>query len=267
MNEKIWIQNEWDTLNVVFLGNIKDYQGNKDYIKGKNIVKDIKHILENYNIQVLSPYYNKNIKIRQSFWVRDSATVIDDKLLLFPLLKPVRRNEYKTYKNISKNVMLLMPPVNTNKIEGGDILQHNNTIFVGLGNRTNQSGIIWLKKIFYYKTIISIKHTALHLDCCFCLLPNDKIVYSKKYINNLPNYCFEKYECVNIDNMIDGESNLATNLFFINKNTLLMSDNIKFKNFMQYLQDEGFVVLTITLDSIFKGKGGIRCIIQPLLRQ
>ena len=88
-----------------------------------------------------------------------------------------------------------------------------------------------------------------------------------KYINNLPNYCFEKYECVNVDNIIDGESNLATNLFFINKNTLLMSGDIKFKNFIQYLKDEGFVVLTIALDNIFGRKGGIRCIIQPLLRQ
>ena len=174
-----------------------------------------------------------------------------------------RKLEYKTVdfnKNITQNNEKI-------KIEGGDIIQMDNVIFVGIHQRTNIFGYRWLKKIFPNKKIIKINHTALHLDCCFSILPNKIILYSKKYINNLPYFCYTNFNCINVDDIIVGDTNLSTNFLFLDKNTILIDNQYRFKNVRKLLKKLDFEIIIVNLQKMWKYGGSIRCLTQPLIRE
>ena len=145
-------------------------------------------------------------------------------------------------------------------MEGGDIIQHENTIYIGIGKRTELKAYKWLKQTFPNKKIIKIVHHALHLDCCFCILPNNTIIYSKKYIKSFPSILRETHKVKTIEEFIDKKTNpnLATNLLIIN-NTILAIDLEKFHRFYDYLKSLGFKVILVPFYNIWKDGGGIRC--------
>tara|TARA_B100000902_G_scaffold112836_1_gene114077 strand:- start:1397 stop:2188 length:792 start_codon:yes stop_codon:yes gene_type:complete len=223
-----------------------------------SVLLNIKKILNNLNIKVIQP---KNVKVNtcMALWMRDSFINIDDKLYLLPnsySKKRIPEEELKTI-NIEGEI------VSHIYIDGGDIIQHNNTIFIGIGTRTKLEAYEWLKKEFPNKNIIKINHSALHLDCCFCILPNNTIIYSKKYIKSFPSLLRKKYTVTCVEEFINKNTNpnLATNLLIIN-NTILAADLTKFHRFYNYLESQGFHVILIPYYNIWKHGGGIRCLTQ-----
>lgn len=264
----MYIENEWCKLRKVILGSAKKYlnydKSEKQNKIEKGVLKEIQHIMEKKNIEVIQPKYMKDLDIKESLWVRDSSIVIDNQFILMQLQDDCdkRKLEYKTvdlYKNITqKNEKI--------KIEGGDIIQMNNVIFIGVHKRTNILGYRWLKQLLPNKRIIKINHTALHLDCCFSILPNKMILYSKKYIKKLPYFCYKNFRCLNIDNIILGDTNLSRNFLFLDKNTILVDNQYRFKNVRKLLKKLGFEIIIINLKNMWKYGGSIRCLTQPLIR-
>ena len=132
--------------------------------------------------------------------------------------------------------------------------------FCGIGIRTSYQGSKFIKN-YTKKRIINIKHSALHLDCCFMVL--DKYVfYSKKYIKKLPKFIYDNYKIILLENLISN-TNLSTNFVRI-KDTLLISDNDDFYNLRKYLKYLGYKLIEINTDSIMKLGGSIRCASQWL---
>lgn len=263
----MYIHDEWGKLKKVILGNSQKYsnytKSDKQNKIEKIVLKEIQNILEKYHIKVIQPKYINDLDIEQSLWVRDSSIVIDDQLILLPLQNNIekRKLEYKTIP-FTKNIII--PPKKEIKLEGGDIIQLNNIIFIGIHQRTNIFGYNWIKELYSNKTIIKINHKALHLDCCFSILPNKVILYSKKYINELPKFVSTYFYCINIDSFIKGETNLATNFLFLDNNTILI-DN-RFKQIHKLLQSFGYNIIIVNLQNIWKYGGSIRCLTQPLIR-
>lgn len=264
----MYIHDEWGKLNKIILGSSKKYlnhnKSDKQIETEEKILKNIKNILEKQNIKVIQPKYIKDLDIDQSLWVRDSSIVIDNQLLLLPLQNNIERRLLE-YKTIPYNKNVIIPPNKEIKIEGGDIIQLNDILFIGIYKRTNVLGYRWLKNLFLNKKIIKINHTALHLDCCFSILPNKVILYSKKYIHELPSFVSNHFYCINIDNLLKGEPNLATNFIFLDKNTILI-DN-RFKPIHKLLESFGFKLIIVNLQNIWKYGGSIRCLTQPLIRE
>lgn len=214
--------------------------------------------MEKKKIEVIQPKYIKDLDITESLWVRDSSIVIDDTYILMQL-QDKRKLEYKTVsfsKHITQN--------NDNiKIEGGDIIQMNDVIFIGIHKRTNLLGYRWLKQLFPNKKFIKINHTTLY--CCFSILPNKMILYSKKYIEKLPYFCHKHFKCINVDDIIMGDSNLSTNVLFLDENTILMDS--RFKKVSSLFKKLGFDIIVIDIKNMWKHGGSIRCLTQPLIRK
>ena len=137
-----------------------------------------------------------------------------------------------------------------------------NVFFCGIGIRTNYSGSKFIKK-YKKKKIINIKHSALHLDCCFMVLDNI-VFYSKKYINKLPEYIHNNYKIILLEDLIS-DTNLSTNVIKI-KNTILISDNYKFYKFRKYLKYLKYNLIEINTDILMSLGGSIRCASQWLYR-
>jgi N-dimethylarginine dimethylaminohydrolase len=145
--------------------------------------------------------------------------------------------------------------------EGGDIIQEGNYMFVGISSRTNIQIVTILKDLFPNKNIIPIHHTALHLDCCFCILDNKLVFYDSKYIENisLPN----KFTIFDIASIVDSGKYMATNFVRVG-NTLIMSKIKKNAIFRKILRDIGYKIILINTQNIWKEGGSIRCLTQWL---
>ena len=261
----MYIEDEWGKLKTVILGSSQKYlnydKTDKQNIIEKNVLKEIKEIMEKMGIKVIQPTLIKELDIEESLWVRDSSIVIGKQFILMQL-QDERKLEYKTV-DINKNITQKNTKI---KIEGGDIIQMKNIIFIGINKRTNIYGYRWLKNVFPNKRIIKINHTALHLDCCFSILPNKMILYSNKYITDLPSFCYKNFNCINVDNMIVGDTNLSTNFLFLDKNTILVDNQYRFKNIRKLLKKLDFEIIIVNLQKMWKYGGSIRCLTQPLIR-
>jgi N-dimethylarginine dimethylaminohydrolase len=269
----VLVQNEWDQLKTVVIGDIKLYKYTPEYCNRKikdtiprdNIMKNIETALVGHGIKVLKPHYDSGIETCRSLWVRDSATVIDNKMILLPGWGPRRRNEYLTHRY--GKIPTIIAPTESLDLEGGDILQYGDMILVGLGKRSNMDGLKWLQGQFPRKIFIGINHTALHLDCCLTLLPCGHLLYSGKHISDLPSCLVKKYKVIDIDDKVKGLPNLATNIFFLDKNTIMTTDQKKFHTFRKLLEDLDYNLIIIPYGTMWRYGGGIRCLTQPLFRE
>ena len=139
----------------------------KRTVKLSTILNQIKSELIKLGIKVKRPL-KKKMPICTSLWPRDSVLNIDNTLIMVPLqfLSTRHPEEWKTIPGDRKEFFPSYPE----NLEGGDVIQDGDLILVGLGRRTNELGVQALKHRTSNK-IITVSHSALHLDCCLMILP------------------------------------------------------------------------------------------------
>ena len=262
------IKNEFGKLKTVLVGDPQPYlskKSAKQIFLEKNIISDLESILKKFGVKVLKPEYVKGLNIKQSLWCRDTSIKIDDQVILLQGSNK-RENEYKTLLNVHKNYIIQQDT--KIKLEGGDIFQDENIVLVGLNDRTNRYGFNWIKNIFPNKKCIGIDHSTLHLDCCLAILPDKIILYSNRYIVKLPSFLKNNYKCINIDNLVDNrfDPNLATNFIYLDKNTIVCTDQPKFKKLRNFLNELGFKIIHLEFHNLWKFSGGVRCLVQAVER-
>ena len=229
----------------------------------KNIViKEIKDVFIELDINVI--FIKNNLK--EIIWIRDIFVPIDNLYLKCNLttnstMKTDRSFEFNFIKHfLKKEKQIIEIPPNIS-FEGGDIIQEQNYIFVGIGMRTDIQIISILQQLFPQKNIIPIHHTALHLDCCFCILNNTLIFYDSKYIKNLELPSF--FTIYDISSIVDSGKYMATNFVQVGNN-LIMSKIKKNATFRKILRSFGFNIKLVNTQNIWKEGGSIRCLTQWL---
>jgi len=232
-----------------------------------NVNKVLKQILDKLHIKYFDTY--KNNYICNHVWVRDNFITIHNTKLLLPItnsstLNYDRSNEYiSILRFFNKMGIKYVNLVNNKKIrmEGGDIIQNDNTIFVGIGERTNLNGYKYLKSNFK-KHIFKVRHTNIHLDCCFALLKNNIIIYSKKYIDHLDKGITDKYKVYILEDIVDTkETTLALNFLLIGNN-IIISNHKKFSKLRVFLRKLGYKLYLIDFKYDYIFNGSIRCFTQ-----
>ena len=158
----------------------------------------------------------------------------------------------------------IYPPMNV-KLEGGDIIQYDDFIFVGISDRTNKAGCNFIKKTFKNKTVIPIKHSALHLDCTFCVLDTGLIFYDSKYISNISDVMKLPKQFITYDicNIADSGKYLTTNFVQINEN-IIISNTPENKSFRDILSGLGYNLEIVNTEDFWREGGSIRCLTQWL---
>jgi N-dimethylarginine dimethylaminohydrolase len=235
------------------------------------VLKRISRAFKKYNIDVQRVETDKN----QVLWIRDIYIPIDNTYVIGNLTKKStmnnnRINEFKELENIlHKSVNIIKPPRNV-KLEGGDIIQYNDYIFVGNNKRTNKEGYEYLKNTFKNKKVILVEHTAVHLDCVFCILESGVIFYDSKYIKKLkiPKKIQDKEKFIinDISSIVDSGKFLATNFVQIpNTKTLIISNIKENKLFRDILENMGYNLEIVKTENIYLEGGSIRCLTQWLI--
>lgn len=246
-------------MSTLFIGNDILYNKNvKRKIKNlDSIINDLKLILKKYKIHYIQPIYKNNLNIDYSLWVRDIIFNFDNVLYHSNTMK-CNNNRCLYIKEETKTIPFEYEIIPEKyNIDGGDIIQYKNIVFVGVGARTDRQNFTFIpyKKIF-------LKHNALHLDCCFMILPCGTIFYTKQI--QIPKQVKKDYNCISLEKYVHPyfTTNLATNILVLNNKTLIVAKKKQFNTFYNLLKKIGYTIHEIDVYNLFEFGGSIRCMTQ-----
>lgn len=241
-------------------------------------------VLHKYDVTVFRP---EIIADYNQIFTRDIGFVIDDIFVKSNIL-PDRERELDAIQYVIDQIdpkKVVRPPEEVH-IEGGDVILWNDYIFVGtykgsdykdyITARTNVQGVQYIKDLFPNKIVkgfdlvkskIEARDNALHLDCCFQPVGNDKGIIYKRGFREEADYLF----LVNLfgkENLFhitrDEMYTMNSNVFSIDSNVVVSEKN--FTRLNNWLRTNGFVVEEIPYAEIAKQEGLLRCSTLPLIR-
>ena len=298
------IENEYSELKTVILGIADDlgvppkesdaYDPRSLYhIKNKSypIEDDLLRELDNFynkllkhNVDVIRP---SNINNCNQIFARDLGFVISNLFFLSNIV-PNRHNELKgiddTLNNLDVGVIKLPEFMH---IEGGDVIVHNDKVFIGtyieddysslITARTNYSSIDYLKSMITSKEIIPLElnksntdiyKNTLHLDCCFQTISNDKAIIcpdgfkNKKDVEYLINYFGQKNTFIATS---EETFELTSNVLVISPDVIVT--RLKSNRLNSWLENIGVLVEKVNYSNVSKMSGLFRCSTLPLNRE
>lgn len=241
-------------------------------------------VFEKYNVTVYRPELISNYN---QIFARDIGFVIDDVFIKSNIL-PDRERELDAIQYVIDQInpsKVVRPPEEVH-IEGGDVMLWNDYIFIGtykgsdykdyITARTNWQGVDFIIQLFPNKIVkdfdlvkskLEARDNALHLDCCFQPVGNDKGIIYKNGFREEADYLFlvnlfgkENLFHITRDEMYD----MNSNVFSIAPNVVVSEKN--FTRLNNWLREQGFVVEEIPYAEIAKQEGLLRCSTLPLLR-
>ena len=250
-----------------------------------NEMNQFEQVLLKYKVDIRRP---ESINNYNQIFSRDIAFVIDDSFIISNIL-PDRSNEIlainKVIDLIPKNKLIELPK--DCHVEGGDVILHNDYIFIGTYDgddysnfktaRTNYRAIKFLKEKFTEKKIIPFDliksdleptKNALHLDCCLQPVGNGKLVACPEAFLKREQYkwlvdYFGEENILEIS--LSEMSEMNCNFFSIDTNIVVSEKS--FTRLNSWLRGFDIVVEEINYKEISKQGGLLRCSTLPLIRE
>jgi len=256
------------------------------YPKESDMVKELESfvvLLEKYNVKVYRPNL---IKDYNQIFSRDIGFVIDNFFFKSNIL-PKREKEFRGLSSILSNFhnKIITMPQNLH-IEGGDVLYHSNTIFVGYYDnddysdlftaRTNKAALNYfieffpeknVKGLHLNKSLTNPKKNILHLDCCLQIIGKNKAIIHPEAFTFKDDYLWliDFFGKQNIFEISDIEMyDMTSNVLSINHETVISQP--KFKRLNNWLKYQNLNVEEIDLSEVSKQEGLFRCSSLPLIR-
>jgi N-dimethylarginine dimethylaminohydrolase len=245
----------------------------------------LRQVLEKYEVTVFRP---KQIENYNQIFTRDIGFVIGDVFIKSNIL-PDRERELDAIQYILNQInpkKIVRPPEEVH-IEGGDVMLWNDYIFIGTYNgtdyrdyitaRTNREGVQYIKDLFPNKKVkefdlikskIEARDNALHLDCCFQPVGENKGIIYKRGFREEADYLFlvNLFGAENLFHITREEMyDMNSNVFSIDTNVVVSEKN--FTRLNDWLRRNGFTVEEIPYAEIAKQEGLLRCSTLPLIRE
>ena len=192
----------------------------------------------------------------EQVFVRDVAFKVDNKWCICNMSTKVRESETSKFKEFLKNCGQDFYQFNS-KIEGGDVIVWNQTIFVGIGSRTGLGAVEELTTLFKDYDIIPIKlnKDILHLDCAFGILNNEyAVIYPKAMDKKSYSLLSKIFNLIEITK--EEQENLATNFLKIEDVVFCEKGNRRVNSL---IRKQGLKVVEVKFDEFHKLGGSFRC--------
>jgi N-dimethylarginine dimethylaminohydrolase len=242
-------------------------------------------VLEKYGVTVFRP---KQMENYNQIFARDIGFVIGDVFIKSNIL-PDRERELDAIQYILDQInpkKIVRPPEEVH-IEGGDVMLWNDYIFIGtyhgsdykdyITARTNKEGVQYIKDLFPNKKVkefdlikskIEARDNALHLDCCFQPVGENKGIIYKRGFREEADYLFlvHLFGAENLFHITREEMyDMNSNVFSIDTHVVVSEKN--FTRLNTWLRENGFTVEEIPYAEIAKQEGLLRCSTLPLIRE
>ena len=301
---EVKVDNEYSTLKSVILGLAEDmgdppkvfdvydprslyHIKNNSYPSEVDVKKDVESfykILIKHNVDVLRP---DNIKNCNQVFARDLGFTISN-IFFQSNIVPNREEELVGVSGIINNLdagVVKLPDYM--HIEGGDVVIHNDKLFVGtysgedyselITARTNQESISYLEKMIPSKEIMSINikksntdvfENVLHLDCCFQPIGKRKaIICPDSFVNKSDvEYLIAYFGKKNTYLAYGQEAYMLISNLLVISPEVIVSDK-RFSKINTWLERNHFLVEKISYKNVSKMSGLFRCSTLPLLRE
>ena len=301
---EVKVDNEYSALKSVILGLAEDmgdppkvfdvydprslyHIKNNSYPSEVDVKKDIESfykILIKHNVDVLRP---DNIKNCNQVFARDLGFTISN-IFFQSNIVPNREEELVGVSGIINNLdagVVKLP--NYMHIEGGDVVIHNDKLFIGtysgedyselITARTNQESISYLEKMIPSKEIMSINikksntdvfENVLHLDCCFQPIGKRKaIICPDSFVNKSDvEYLIGYFGKKNTYLAYGQEAYMLISNLLVISPEVIVSDK-RFSKINTWLERNDFLVEKISYENVSKMSGLFRCSTLPLLRE
>ena len=251
----------------------------EDLVKEMDVVAKV---LEKHGVKVYRP---ENIPNLNQIFVRDISFVIADKLVV-PCVTPERKLESDGIQYIIDEVENVLLPDEHERMEGGDIMPWRDHIFVGYSkeadfqkyttSRTNEAAVEYLKKQFpnfnvkafeLKKSDHDPRENALHLDCCFQSVGNDKIVIYRDGFKHTEDaeFLIDFFGKENVFEITKDEMYEMNSNFFSISPKVVITDS-SFDRLNKQFRKWGLTVEEVKYRETAKMEGLLRCSTMPLRR-
>lgn len=187
-----------------------------------------------------------------STFIEDAAVVVDEIAILASMGVKSRRGEAI---NIEPELVKYRPLKHIKfpaTLEGGDVLQMNKQIFVGLSSRTNQGGFESIGEILSplgYQVIQIAVKDCLHLKSACTMIDYDTLLVNSNWLDMKPISHFRKIN-------IAKDEPCAANCLSLNDTVYLPKG---FPRTSEILAQHGYTIETIEISELQKGEGGLTC--------
>ena len=256
--------------------------------KEEDLLKELQEVVEvfhKHNVEVLRPQV---IRDYNQIFSRDVGFVIEDKWVM-PFIAHNRRQEVNGIQYIIDQCdpEKLVRPLESQRVEGGDVMPWKGRIFVGYSEkedfdqyitaRTNRAGVEMLRAEFpdweihafeLKKSDTDPRENSLHLDCCFQPIGHDQaIIYPEGFKNKsdadflIELFGREKVIPIEKEEMY----HMNSNIFSISPDTIISER--KFTRLNATLRSRGFQVEEVNYAETAKMEGLLRCSTLPLRRK
>ena len=261
---------------------------NNTYPNEEDLIQEMDEffqVLKKYNVTVYRP---EKIMDYNQIFSRDIAFVIENKFVFANVVKE-RSKEINgiehVYNQIDDQHLICLP--DSCRVEGGDVMLWGNYVFIGtytaddyseyITARTNMQAVDVIEKLFPNKTIIPFellksnddpRNNALHLDCCFQPVGENKaIICPEGFLDkNQYQWIVDLFGADNIFEITKEEMyNMHCNIFSIDNN-VVVSDRT-FDRLNSWLEENNFIVEKIKYTEASKQGGLLRCSTLPLIRE
>ena len=261
---------------------------NNTYPNEEDLIQEMdefSQVLKKYNVTVYRP---EKIMDYNQIFSRDIAFVIENKFVFANVVKE-RSKEINgiehVYNQIDDQHLIRLP--DSCRVEGGDVMLWGNYVFIGtytaddyseyITARTNMQAVDVIEKLFPSKTIIPFellksnddpRNNALHLDCCFQPVGENKaIICPEGFLDkNQYQWIVDLFGADNIFEITKEEMyNMHCNIFSIDHN-VVVSDRT-FDRLNSWLEENNFIVEKIKYTEASKQGGLLRCSTLPLIRE
>ncbi|WP_419786595.1 dimethylarginine dimethylaminohydrolase family protein [Pseudodesulfovibrio sp.] len=186
-------------------------------------------------------------------FVEDTAIVCKDVAVLTPLGAPSRQGEQLTIEPVLakfKPVVRIEPPA---LIEGGDVLQIEDTFYVGISDRTNRAGAEALAdavKPYGFSVVALECGPSLHFKTDVSFIGNNTLLVSPFFADTPELASYDRI-------VVEDNEAYARNCLFINGTIIVPSG---FPETLEKVRKLGSPVVLLDMSEFRKLDGGLTCL-------
>tara|TARA_B100000029_G_scaffold230333_1_gene227782 strand:+ start:568 stop:1320 length:753 start_codon:yes stop_codon:yes gene_type:complete len=183
-----------------------------------------------------------------STFVEDTAFIFSDKAFLCFSKEETRRNEVKSIEKALKHYRKTVPL--DFHLDGGDILDTPDTIFIGLSKRTDVKAIENFSKEINKKIVAVPILKGLHLKSAVSYLGNNILLLNPERVDKS---VFKNFQWIEVEEKNSYAANCLTigNLIFMPAG---------FPMIRKKIFEQGFETLELDMSEFEKADGGITCL-------
>ncbi|MBY6037744.1 dimethylarginine dimethylaminohydrolase family protein [Fictibacillus nanhaiensis] len=238
----------------------------KDNINMKRAMKQhqqfVKKLLENgVDVYKLPPME----EFPEQVFTRDIGFTIGETVFVSKMGSTIRDGEEKVLRNWLLEHQINLSLIEGDRIEGGDVIIHGQTVFIGVSGRTSEETIRQLQSELPDMTVVPVPFDPiyLHLDCVFNILSEQEaLIYPQAFDERTLKFLTSRFDCIEVNK--EEQFTMGTNVLSIgNKKVLSLPCNEKVN---RALHERGYDVIEVDISEIIKSGGSFRCCSMPLYR-